>query len=117
MDNNNIINIRGTSRRPGDDRRYRRMKLEPFARQLITSGDLNPVAIMLVKASLPEDQLFRWLVSYWCLDHCGAASYLSDYQGVEFLRMLWRAAADSMAAPIGRRWPRGPRLPAAQLSP
>ena len=44
-----------------------------------------------------------------CLDHCGAASYLSDYQGVEFLRMLWRAAADSMAAPIGRRWPRGPR--------
>lgn len=87
-------------------RDYERLPIEKFGRHLITSGDLDPVYIALEKAILTEDQLHRWLIAYWCFYHCGVASYMSEFTGMDFWREMLVAAHNDFIAPNGGRWPR-----------
>ena len=89
-------------------RNYERLTIEAFGRQLIESGDLDPVYIALHRAELEHGQLRRWLLAYWCLYHCGAASYLSECEGDDYWLAL-RDAAANVSCPLGpdSRWPRG----------
>jgi len=88
-------------------RSYERLPVEGFGRQLITTRDLDPVYVMLHRAKLEEPQLARWLIAYWCLYHCGAASWLSQLEGDPFWEGLHSAALNSSPNPLGTRWPRG----------
>ena len=83
-----------------------------FGRGLLETGDLAPVYValhgMVVGGKVDAGtQLKRWLVAYWCFYHCGAASYLSEFEGRDFWRSMAQAAANEVAAPTGGRWPRG----------
>lgn len=88
-------------------RSYPRLGIAEFGAHLLSTGDLDPVYIALHKMELPEPQLHRWLVAYWCLYHCGAASYLSELEGTAFWHGLRDAARNDQPAPTGGRWPRG----------
>lgn len=93
-------------------RSYARLGVEEFGAELLRSKDLDPVYVALTSRaweglSDPKDRRDRWLVAYWCLYHCGAASYLSEFKEEEFWERLHVAAANSAAAPTGERWPRG----------
>lgn len=87
-------------------RDYERLPIEAFGRQLIVSGDLDPVYIALPKAIVPLTQTYRWLLAYWCFYHCGLACYLSEFSGQEFWRRALLAAHNDVPAPPGGRWPR-----------
>lgn len=88
-------------------RDYDRLDIETFGRQLIKSGDLDPVYVALHGAGFSPDLLARWLIAYWCLYHCGAASYIAEHEGREFWKPLMDAASNEAPAPTGGRWPRG----------
>lgn len=90
-------------------RDYQRLDVETFGRQLITSGDLDPLYIALTSPSfsVSPNQLRRWLVAYWCFYHAGVASYLSEFEGAEFWIKMYRAAENERPSPLGERWPRG----------
>lgn len=92
-------------------RDYPRLNIEEFGRQLITSGDLDPIYVALVNATdagdLSHPQLLRWLIAYWCFYHAGVASYLSSFEGHAFWQKVWIAAENERESPIGGRWPRG----------
>ncbi|MCK5639904.1 MAG: hypothetical protein KAJ19_03875 [Gammaproteobacteria bacterium] len=88
-------------------RNYERLEIEEFGRHLITTGDLDPVYIALPKAIPDVKQMQRWLIAYWCLYHCGTASYLSEFEGREFWHSLVEAAKNDKPAPTGGRWTRG----------
>ena len=49
-----------------------------FGKQLIQTGDLDPVYIVLWEAELPHDLLCNWLLAYWCFYHCGTASWIAS---------------------------------------
>lgn len=91
-------------------RKYNRLAIEFFGRQLITSGDLDPVYIALFnmqqREDMNQDQLCRWLVAYWCFYHCGFASYASQYPGDDFWSVMFKAALNEEPSPLGGRWPR-----------
>lgn len=86
---------------------YSKLGIEEFGDFLLSSNDLDPVYVALVKANLDPVRLRRWLVAYWCFYHCGVASYLSDHDGVRFVDQLLTAAENKEPAPTGGRWPRG----------
>lgn len=88
-------------------RDYERLTIEDFGRQLITSGDLDPVYIALGGAIQGEGKLHRWLVAYWCFYHCGVASWMSEWEGQEFWKGMLTAAHNELPSPAGGRWPRG----------
>lgn len=91
-------------------RDYPRLEIEDFGRQLLETGDLDPVYIALSKAELEDDaHLKRWLIAYWCFYHCGVASWLSECKGKKFWEWMEKAAKNVRTAPIGlnHRWPRG----------
>lgn len=96
-------------------RDYPRLPIEEFGRQLITSGDLDPVYIALHKMrrqeAIDREQLDRWLIAYWSFYHCGVASYLSKYEGPHFWHAMMVAAQNepTVLHPLGyeARWPRG----------
>jgi hypothetical protein len=54
------------------------LSLVEFGRQLITTGDLDPVYIILQRAEFPKAKLQNWLLAYWCFYHCGTASWITD---------------------------------------
>lgn len=87
--------------------RYELLTIETFGRQLVTSGDLDPVYLALTGASFDPGHTRRWLVAYIAFYHCGAASYLSEVDGAEFWRRMLVAAQNEQLTPIGTRWPRG----------
>lgn len=88
-------------------RSYERISVEQFGRQLITSGDLDPVYIALHRMEMGSSKLSRWLLAYWCLYHCGLACHLSEFQGEQFWDELEKAARNDTPSPVGGRWPRG----------
>lgn len=49
-----------------------------FGRQLVETGDLDPVYTMLWEAQLEPRQLRQWLMSYWCFYHSGTASWIAE---------------------------------------
>lgn len=87
-------------------RNYERLGIKDFGLQLLDTQDLDPVYTALVKL---EDQALikRWLVAYWSLYHCGAASWLAEREGDAFWGHLYDAAKNETPAPPGGRWPRG----------
>jgi hypothetical protein len=85
---------------------YERLGIEEFGRQLLTTGDLDPLYIALARAGLSVGERARWLVAYWCFYHAGASSFLCQYEGPEFWSAMMRAAVNQEASPLGGRWPR-----------
>lgn len=92
-------------------RSYPRLSIEDFGRHLLTSGDLDPVYIALhgmqTAGAITPNALRRWLLAYWCLYHCGAASYIAEAGGEEYWMRLLCAAENRNTAPCDGRWPRG----------
>jgi hypothetical protein len=88
---------------------YEVLPIEQFGHELLTSGDLDPVYIML--QGMQEPQLSRFLVAYWCTYHVGVASFLADYDlgaGNQFWHLLGSVAAQGPGrSPVGDLWPRG----------
>lgn len=89
-----------------------KMGVKEFGDALITTLDLDPVYVGLVGARLPEPQMCRWLLAYWCFYHVGAASWLSELDGDNFWWNM-RNAAENKIAPRTisdqlptDRWPR-----------
>jgi hypothetical protein len=80
--------------------------INDFARDLIGTKDLDPVYPMLVRGDLPEPQLHRFLMAYWCYYHVGVASHLSEFDGDAYWKRMAEAAANQTASPLGGRWPR-----------
>lgn len=87
-------------------RSYDRLTVEKFGHQLIVSGDLDPVYIALHRCAFTFDVLSKWLIGYWCLYHCGAASFLAEQSDADFWDTLMLAARNEAPAPTGGRWPR-----------
>jgi Alpha-glutamyl/putrescinyl thymine pyrophosphorylase clade 2 len=71
-----------------------------FGRQLIRSGDLDPVYFAL--RALPEQQRLRTALAYFFLYHLGAAAFLGEREGTKFWDGLELAAANTDLS-----WPRG----------
>jgi len=88
-------------------RDYKREDILTFGRHLLDSGDLDPVYIALSKAEFDEATLHRWMIAYWCFYHCGAASYMAQFEGNDFFKVMYTAAKNEELAPTGGRWPRG----------
>lgn len=88
-----------------------------FGDALIRTGDLDPLYIGLRRASarglIPEPQLCRWLLAYWCFYHVGVASRLSEHKGNDFWKWMKVAAVnEDQHGPFiyqqgpSTRWPR-----------
>lgn len=88
-------------------RNYPRLSIEEFGAHLLTSGDLDPIYIALVRANFEQPYLYRWLIAYWCFYHAGAASWLAGFSGETFWAAMMTAAKNETATPFGERWPRG----------
>lgn len=54
------------------------LTIKEFGAQLLRSGDLDPVYIMLRDAKLPKPVLWRWVLAYTWFYHVGVASYLCE---------------------------------------
>lgn len=87
-----------------------KLDVRDFGDALIRSGDLDPAYIGLHGAALPRPQLARWLLSYWCFYHVGAASYMSEQEGEAFWDAMLLAAANNVSPKVrglpSDRWPR-----------
>jgi hypothetical protein len=58
---------------------------------------------MLHEATMPEDQLKRWLLAYWCYYHAGVASYIAEAPSTDgYWARMYSAAINTNNA-----WPRG----------
>lgn len=82
-----------------------------FGEALVKTQDLDPLYVGLVGADLPKDQLYRWLLCYFCFYNVGVASYMSELEGSAYWRRMLDAAANDSAPisrlpPVGERWPR-----------
>lgn len=85
-----------------------KMGVREFGDLLIRTQDLDPAYVGLYGARLPPDQLYRWLLAYWCFYHVGLASWLSESIGDTYWRWMQEAAANVTHPPNPRyeRWPR-----------
>jgi len=55
-----------------------KMSIIEFGKQLVETGDLDPLYIALWEANLPRQQLCRWLVCYFCYYHAGLCCWASE---------------------------------------
>jgi hypothetical protein len=83
------------------------MDIIPFGRALLDTRDLDPVYVAIHGAKLPEPQLCRLLLAYWCFYH------LSEQEGPNYWQAM-RVAAENILSPRDAqhglpagRWPRG----------
>jgi len=80
--------------------REERQPVLMFAHDLLTTGDLDPIYVMLSRSELDRDQLRRWCLGYWMFYHAGVASALSEARdGQAFWATVQRAQ--------DLKWPRG----------
>lgn len=77
-----------------------------FSRELIVTGDLDPVYIVVDNMQFEYRQLSRWMLAYMWFYNIGVASYLSEFRDDQFYDMAMTAAINETAAPHGGRWPR-----------
>ena len=49
-----------------------------FGKQLVESGDLDPVYLILWRAKFNPIKLRRWLLAFFCFYHCGTCSWIVD---------------------------------------
>ena len=82
------------------------MQITGFGKLLFNSMDLDPVYCSLLAAGLREQQMARWLVTYWLFYHCGVASAASELSGEDYWAFITEAAWNKTQSPSGR-WPRG----------
>lgn len=80
-----------------------------FGRQLLRTGDLDPVYVALHGANLPQDTLARLCLAYWCFYHLGAAAQLAEIKSpAKFWDAMMHAARNEGLRPDGSKpWPRG----------
>jgi hypothetical protein len=88
----------------------RTMNIFEFGEALIRTRDLDPVYCAVHAAKLPEPQVSRLLLSYWCFYNLGVAATISEKEGDEFWKFM-RIAAVNEEPPRkwnlpGDRWPR-----------
>lgn len=88
-------------------RNYPRLELIPFGRQLLETGDLDPVYIAFAETVTDPAQQARWLIAYWCFYACGFACWASELDDKKFWAAMMEAAQNSTISPAGGRWPRG----------
>lgn len=81
-----------------------------WGRLLIEAGDHDPLYIALDGSQMNRPQLYRWLLAYWLCYHPGAASLISERQGIDYWDMLYVAAHNKEPCPwhATGRWPRAP---------
>ena len=71
-----------------------------FGSRLITTNDLDPVYVIVYNASMPTEQLKRWLVAYWCFYHAGTAGWAAgSCTGEEGFWLNMKTAAGSKEYP------------------
>ncbi len=87
--------------------RYEVLPIESFGAALLQEGDLDPVYNAVHRARMPPEQLYRWLLSYWCCYHAGLSSYISESEGVHYWYLMNLMASNEVKSPVGGRWPRG----------
>lgn len=87
--------------------RYEKLDIVDFGRQLLSSGDLDPVYLALNRSPWDRDRKLRWLVAYCAFYHAGAATWLSQHRAGAFWGWMELAAYNELVAPPGGRWPRG----------
>lgn len=92
-------------------RKYPRLGIQEFGVHLLRTNDLDPIYVALVRCrdeyGWTRDQLYRWLVAYWCFYHAGVASWMSTQEGQQFWHWMGIAAENVDPSPTGGRWPRG----------
>lgn len=74
------------------------LSVTDFGRQLVETGDLDPVYILLWESKLSQDRLRKWLIAYWSFYHCGTSSWIVDQP------FYWKAMAQ---AANSKEYPRG----------
>lgn len=85
---------------------YEKLSLEEFGRQLVLSGDLDPVYTALSRVEYDGQRMRRLLFAYWCCYNLGEADYLSTSEGNAYWFTMQTMAENSQPSPVGR-WPRG----------
>lgn len=63
-----------------------------FGAELLRTGDLDPVYVVLHHAGLDRSTLQRWLLAYWCFYHVGTASWIADVSKASYWSRMARAA-------------------------
>lgn len=76
-----------------------------FGRQLITTGDLDPIYVMLQAANLPRDILDPWLVAYWCYYNASTCSRIVE--APDFWAAMHKANRENWPHGFERRHFRG----------
>jgi hypothetical protein len=69
---------------------HSKLNVFDFGRALVSSGDLDPVYILLVESNLEGLRLKRFLLAYWCFYHLGTASWIVDQK--DFKEAMMKAA-------------------------
>ena len=90
------------------------LDVQAFGDALITTQDLDPVYCAIYHARLPEPQLCRLLLAYWCFYHLGVAASISEKEHGDFWEWM-RVAAVNEQPPkngiypviVGRAHPSG----------
>lgn len=88
-----------------------KMDIIEFGEALLRTRDLDPVYCAVHDAKLPRDQLYRWLLAYWCFYHVGVASFMSEQKGGSYWDFMAEAAENKPPGPHiyklpSDRWPR-----------
>lgn len=78
-----------------------------FGRQLIETGDLDPVYIAIHGAKLSNWEKARLILAYSCLYHLGAAAHIASFKKHAYWSLLQRAAENIKSPMLIGRWPRG----------
>ncbi len=91
------------------------LPIEEFGKQLIETGDLDPIYVMLNNSNLTPTGKAKFCLAYWCFYHAGFAAYAADQQtdrphDAGFWETMWTAANNVVRpCPVTKdfRWPRG----------
>jgi hypothetical protein len=76
-----------------------------FGKQLLKTGDLDPVYVALHSASLDEPTLHRLVLAYWCFYHLGLAAKLAEIKNPKKYWEAMMTAAVNAGEP--KPYPRG----------
>lgn len=73
-----------------------------FGRQLVSTGDLDPIYILLWESDWEQHLLRRWLIAYWAFYHVGTASWIAEAGG-KFEEAYWQRFGQAASS---KEWPR-----------
>lgn len=79
-----------------------------FGRELLHTGDLDPVYVALHRAQLDRPTLARLCVAYWCFYHLGLAARLAEIkQPKRYWAAMMAAAVNTTSIDGTKPYPRG----------